>query len=89
MMKLIFKRMMIFYVALTLVASPVELLAAHKKLHKRIFTSQKNALIKHRISSRYKASSQIVSLRLRAARPMQPDARPLAGRRLWASHHAA
>ncbi len=73
MMKLIFKRMMIFYVALTLVASPVELLAAHKKSHKRIYTSQKNALTKHRISSRYKASSQKVSLRLRATRPIQVD----------------
>ena len=63
--------MMIFYVALTLVATPVELLAAHKKSYKRILTSQKNALTKHRISSRYKASGQKVSLRLRATRPIQ------------------
>ena len=63
--------MMIFYVALTLVATPVELLAAHKKSHKRILTSQKNALTKLRISSRYKANRQKVSLRLLATRPLQ------------------
>ena len=71
MIKLIFKKMMIFYVALTLVATPVELLAAHKKSHKRILTSQKNALTKLRISSRYKANRQKVSLRLLATRPLQ------------------
>ncbi|MEQ1599066.1 MAG: D-alanyl-D-alanine endopeptidase [Methylotenera sp.] len=62
---------MLFYIALTLAASPVELLAAHKKSHKRIYTSQKNALTKHRISSRYKGKSQKVSLRLRQARQLQ------------------
>ncbi len=71
MVKLIFKRMMLFYIALTLVASPVELLAAHKKSHKRIHASQKNALTKYRISSRYKGKRQKVSLRLRAARQLQ------------------
>ena len=71
MMDLIFKRMMIFYVALTFVVTPVELLAAHKKSHKRILTSQKNVLTKHRISSRYKANRQKVSFKLRATHPIQ------------------
>ena len=63
--------MMVFYVALTLVAAPVELLAAHKKSHKRILTSQKNALTKQRISSNYKASRLKVSLRLHSVRQLQ------------------
>ena len=71
MMKLIFKRMMVLYVALTLVASPVELLAATKKSNKRIHTSQKNTVSKLRISSRYKANRQKVTLRLRMARPTE------------------
>jgi serine-type D-Ala-D-Ala endopeptidase (penicillin-binding protein 7) len=71
MVKLIFKRMMLFYIALALAASPVELLAAHKKSHKRIHTSQKNTLTKHRISSRYKGKRQKVSLKLRQARQLQ------------------
>jgi D-alanyl-D-alanine endopeptidase (penicillin-binding protein 7) len=65
MMKIIFKRVVLLYVALTLLASPVELLAAHKKSYKRIIYSQKNALTKHRISSRYQGSKQKVSLKLR------------------------
>ena len=71
MMKLIFKRMMVFYVALTLVATPVELLAAQKKSQKRILTRQKNALTNQRISSRYKASRLKVSLRSHAVRQLQ------------------
>jgi serine-type D-Ala-D-Ala endopeptidase (penicillin-binding protein 7) len=71
MVKLIFKRVMLFYIALALMTSPVELLAAHKKSHKRIVFSQKNALSKHRISSRYKGSRQAVSYKLRAARQLQ------------------
>ncbi len=59
MVKLIFKRMMLFYIALTLAASPVELLAAQKKSHKRIYSSQ------------YKAKRQKVSLKLRHARQLQ------------------
>ncbi len=71
MVKLIFKRVILFYVVLTLMVSPVELLAAHKKSHKRIHTSQKNTLTKHRISSRYKGSKQRISLKLRKARNLQ------------------
>ena len=71
MMKIIFKRMMLFYVTLTLVAMPVELLAAHKKSHKRIHTSQKNALTNQRISSGYKASRLKVSLRSHSVRQLQ------------------
>jgi serine-type D-Ala-D-Ala endopeptidase (penicillin-binding protein 7) len=66
MVKLIFKRMLLLYVALTLVASPVELLAAHKKSHKRIYSSPKNVLTKPRISSRY-GNRQKISLKLRQA----------------------
>ncbi len=71
MVKLIFKRIMLFYIALALVASPVELLAAHKESHKRIYTSQQNTLTKHRISSRYKGKRQKTSLKLRQARQLQ------------------
>ena len=71
MMKLIFKRMVIFYVALTLVATPVELLAAHKKSHKRILTSQKNAFTNQRVSSDHKASRLKVSLRSHSTRQLQ------------------
>lgn len=71
MVKLIFKRIMLFYIALALAASPVELLAAHKKSHKRIHTSQKNTLTKHRISSHYKGKRQKISLKLRQARQLQ------------------
>jgi serine-type D-Ala-D-Ala endopeptidase (penicillin-binding protein 7) len=69
MVKLIFKRAMLFYMALTLMAAPAELLAAHKKSNKRIYSSQKNALSKHRISSRY--GKQKINVRLRAARQLQ------------------
>jgi len=71
MMKIIFKRVVLLYVALTLMASPVELLAAHKKSYKRIIYSQKSALTKHRISSRYHGSKQKVSLKLRKSRNLQ------------------
>ncbi|MGB7815280.1 MAG: D-alanyl-D-alanine endopeptidase [Methylotenera sp.] len=69
----IFKRMMLFYVALALVASPVELLAAHKKSNKRIYLSQKNALSKHPIASRYqlKRGVQRVSVNLRSSHALQ------------------
>jgi D-alanyl-D-alanine endopeptidase (penicillin-binding protein 7) len=59
MAKLIFRRFMLFYIALTLAASPVELLAAQKKSNKRIY------------SSYYKAKKQKVSLKLRHARQLQ------------------
>jgi D-alanyl-D-alanine endopeptidase (penicillin-binding protein 7) len=74
MVKFIFKRFMLFYIALTLVASPVELLAANKKSHKRIHSSQKHTLTKHRISSRYKGKRQKVSFKLRQARLQQIQA---------------
>ena len=71
MMKIFFKKMMLFYVALTLVGTPVELLAAQKKSQKRIHASQKNALSTHRVSSRYKANRLKVTLRSRAVRQLQ------------------
>ena len=72
----ILKKVVLFYVALALVATPVELLAAHKKTHKRVSVSQKNALSKHRVSasykaSRYKKSTQKVSVRLRNSQTLQ------------------
>ncbi len=70
MVKLIFKKMMLFYVALALVTSPVELLAAHKKANKRIISSQRNALSKHRISSRYQ-SGRIGTQRVSVSRNLQ------------------
>ncbi len=72
MVKSIFKRMMWFYVVLTLAASPVEVLAAHKKTTKRIISSQRSALSKHRIASRYsfQKGTQRVSVKLRSTRAM-------------------
>jgi serine-type D-Ala-D-Ala endopeptidase (penicillin-binding protein 7) len=71
MVKLVFRKIVLFYVALALIALPVELLAAHKKSHKRIISSQNKAVSKHRTSSRYKVkSSRIgakkVNVRLRS-----------------------
>jgi len=73
MVKLIFKRVVLFYVALTLISSPVELLAGTKKSHKRIHSSQKNTLSKHPISSRHslKNGMQRVSVKLRSTRDLQ------------------
>jgi serine-type D-Ala-D-Ala endopeptidase (penicillin-binding protein 7) len=59
MAKLIFRRFMLFYIALTLAAAPVELLAAQKKSHKRTYSSQD------------KAKRHKVSLKLRHARQLQ------------------
>lgn len=70
MLNLFFKKMVLFYIALALVATPLEVLAAHKKANKRISVSQKNALSKHRISSRYKKSTQKVSVRLRSSQAL-------------------
>jgi D-alanyl-D-alanine endopeptidase (penicillin-binding protein 7) len=70
MVKLILKKMVLFYVALALVASPVEVMAAHKKTSKRVIYSQRNALSKHRISSRYRGA-QKVSVRLRSSSNLQ------------------
>ena len=64
----IFKKIIVFYVALALVASPIQLLAAHKKTHKRISVSQKNVLSKHPISSRY---NKRISVRLRNSPTLQ------------------
>ena len=73
-MKSVFKKMMMLYVSLALVAAPVELLAGTKKSQKRIYSSQKSALNKHRIASRHfsKGGMQRVSVKLRASRTMQP-----------------
>ena len=64
----IFKKIIVFYVALALVASPIQLLAAHKKTHKRISVSQKNVFSKHPISSRY---NKRINVRLRNSPTLQ------------------
>lgn len=74
MMKLVFKRILLYYVALAMLSSPVELLAAHKKSSKRVVSSQKNALSKHSITSRNqlgRAKAQRINVRLRAAHSLQ------------------
>ena len=65
MVNLVFKKILLIYMAIALVASPVELLAANKKSQKRISTSQKSFGSKQRVSTRYKKSTQRVSVRLR------------------------
>jgi D-alanyl-D-alanine endopeptidase (penicillin-binding protein 7) len=72
MVNLIFKKIVLFYMALALAASPIELLAAHKKSHKRASTSQKKTVSKYRSASRYKAKSsrlraKKVNVRLRSS----------------------
>jgi serine-type D-Ala-D-Ala endopeptidase (penicillin-binding protein 7) len=62
MVNLFFKKIVLFYIALTLAASPIELLAAQKKSHKRVSTSQKKVVSKYRSANRYK----VKSTRLRA-----------------------
>ena len=42
MMNTIFKKLVLFYVAIALVGAPIELMAASKKSHKRVSTSHKN-----------------------------------------------
>ncbi len=70
MVNMLFKKIVLVYMAIALVASPIELLAASKKSQKRISTSQKNYSSKHRISSRHKKNTQKVSLRLRHAQAL-------------------
>lgn len=70
MIKTAFKRLMLFYVALALVAAPMQLLAAHKKSSKRVVSSQKHSSSKHRLSSRYKTKgtgAKRVSVKLRSS----------------------
>ena len=72
MANLLFKKILLIYMAIALVASPIELLAASKKSQKRISTSQKSfskksVSSKQRVSSRSKKSTQKVSVKLRKA----------------------
>ncbi len=78
MVKFIFKRVMLFYIALALVATPMELLAASKrssahKTQKRTHSSPKVASSKNRIATRYqvkvgKRGLQKINVKLRVAR---------------------
>lgn len=70
MVNLLFKKILLVYMAIALVASPVELFAANKKSQKRISTSQKSVVSKQRVSGRYKKSTNRVSVRLRNARAL-------------------
>ena len=66
MVNLLFKKILLMYMAIALVAAPIELLAASKKSHKRISVSQKSFSSKHRISSS-KKNTHKVNVRLRNA----------------------
>ena len=68
MVNLLFKKILLVYMAIALVATPIELLAANKKSQKRISTSyNKSSVGKYRVASRYKKSNNRVSVRLRNA----------------------
>lgn len=69
-MNLLFKKILLVYMAIALVASPIELLAASKKSHKRISASQKSFSTKSRVSSSHKKNSHIISVRLRNAQAL-------------------
>lgn len=73
MVNLLFKKILLVYMAIALVASPIELLAASKKSQKRISTSQKSFSSKHRASSRSKKNTHKVSVRLRKAHALQAE----------------
>ncbi len=69
MMNLLFKKILLMYMAIALVASPIELLAADKKSQKRISASQKSSISKQRASARKKSTHRI-SVKLRNARAL-------------------
>ena len=69
-MNLFFKKVLLVYMAIALVASPIELLAASKKSHKRISVSQKSFSAKSRVSSSHKKNSHKISVRLRNAQAL-------------------
>lgn len=54
------KKLMLFYVAFSLVATPIESLAVQKKSQKRIHTSQKSSVSKSRVSARSRLKSSRV-----------------------------
>jgi serine-type D-Ala-D-Ala endopeptidase (penicillin-binding protein 7) len=70
MVNLLFKKILLIYMAIALVASPIELLAASKKSQKRISVSQKSYSSKYRASNRYKKNTQRVNVRLRNAQAL-------------------
>ena len=74
MVKSIFKNILLVYLTFGFIATPTEVLAAHKKTSKHVVTSHKNVLSKHAISSRHqlgRVRAQKVSVRLRAAHSLQ------------------
>ena len=50
-MNKLMKKLMLFYVAFSLVATPIESLAVQKKSHKRAYSSQKSSVSKARVST--------------------------------------
>lgn len=75
MVNLFFKKFVLFYIALALAVAPIELLAAQKKSHKRVSTSQKKMVSKHR-TSRYKVKSsklraKKVNVKLRSSKHLK------------------
>lgn len=73
MVKLILKKVVLLYVAIALVALPIELIAAEKKSGKRVHSSQKSSVSKQRASSRHKAriGAKKINVKLRASQRLQ------------------
>ena len=65
MMNLMFKNILLAYLAFGLVAAPSEVLAAHKKPSKRLVSNQKH------LSQTGRIRAQQVSVRLRSAHSLQ------------------
>lgn len=73
-MNLFFRKVLLTCVALAMLVSPIELLAAHKKINKRVASSQKSVVSKHAVSNRQllvRARTQRVNIRLRASHALQ------------------
>ena len=69
-----FKHLLLVYLAFGIIATPTEVLAAHKKTSKHVVTSRKTALSKLAITSRDqfgRVRAQKVSVRLRTAHRLQ------------------
>ena len=67
-MNKLFKKIVLFYVAFSLVAMPIETLAAQKKVHKSASKSQKNTVAKSRVKTTIKSGKvQKVNFKPRAS----------------------
>ncbi len=79
------KKLMLFYVAFSLVATPIESLAVQKKSQKRIHTSQKSGVSKSRVSSRARIKKVTYKSRIARKAPTFTQAQYLAADRFDAS----